>query len=259
MLTVSPAPSLPAPLVVVYHRALSPAMREAWPEATLVADKLPGSKDLYSRFGSSDSGIANLDEVLASAALSPADVSMLVLVGFSEGTQGIRTQLMAGLSPAGILAVDGIHTRPEAWSAAIQRAKDRTAAATITHSSLLPGTYKSTTQIAAELAAPGQESPVSPEGQADLTYPMIGTFEDGFFRVVGYAGSDPAAHQWQADHVMPRELAILRSRLAPGIDTVEIEPYDGSESTGLTTGQKALLALAGVAVVWAGWQWYRRR
>jgi hypothetical protein len=146
--------------------------------------------------------------------MTEGDVTELVLVGFSEGCQGVRTQLYAGIVPAGALAVDGIHTRPEVWRSLAERARAREVALTITHSSIQPGTYASTTQMAAQILAPDVEEPVT-MASTDL-YPQISQYEDGLFRVAGFAGSDAGAHIYQGRQVLPQELARMREALGSG-------------------------------------------
>jgi hypothetical protein len=240
------ARSLPAPLVVIYHAGASKSVLEAWPEATIVSESHPGFKNWYTHLGAD--GLASLDEILAQAGLTQADVSHIVLVGFSEGCQGVRTQMLAGVVPSAVLAVDGIHTRPEAWADVIARARAGEAAATVTHSSIQPGTYKSTTQIAAELIAPATEQPVENDGQP---YPMIGLYQDGLFRVAGFAGADAPAHVYQGNVVLPRELAIIRDELA---GVAAPTPW-GASSSGSSPWLVPVIAAATVGALW----WVLRR
>jgi len=191
------------PLVIAYH-AGGDALRAVWPEATIVSQAYPGFADHYTHFG--PDAIATIDEVLAAAGMIADDMSALVLVGFSEGCQGVRTQLLAGVVPSAALAVDGIHAQPDPWRAYAERARRGEVALTITHSSIQP-TYASTTQMAATIMAPDVEQPVAPSGGQ---YPQISEFQDGLFRVVGYAGTDAGAHVYQGTVVLPAELARIR-------------------------------------------------
>lgn len=216
--TVSRVASVsPAPLVVLYHAGASQAVLDAWPEATIISETHPGFKNWYTHLGAD--GLVSVPDLISAAGLREEDVSHIVLVGFSEGTQGIRTQMLAGVQPDAVLAVDGIHTKPELWADIIRRARAMEAAATVTHSSIQPGTYKSTTQIAAELVAPDVEQPVDVSSDlslddTSLPYKMTSYFQDGYFRVVGYSGSDAPAHQFQGQRVLPAELAIIREELS---------------------------------------------
>lgn len=163
----------------------------------VVNQTYPGFKDHYTHIG--DDAIAPIDEVLAAGGADAG--SAVALVGFSEGCQGVRTQLLAGVVPVAALAVDGIHTKPEPWRALAERARRSELALTITHSSIQPGTYPSTTQMAAQILAPDSEHPATDDSQGP--YPLISAYEDGDLRVFGYA-------------VLPRELAHLAPWLTPG-------------------------------------------
>jgi hypothetical protein len=239
------------PVVVLYHTPISQAVRDAFPEAMMISERHPGFKDFYTHVDEA-TGILPLGELLKRAMADGglSDVGPVFLVGFSEGTQGVRTQLENGNVVAGAIAVDGIYTRPEAWTEIEERARAKDAFFSVTHSSMEPGTYKSTTQIAAELIAPEKESPVSDPGSGE--YPMLGLYEDGFFRVVGYGGKDAAAHQFQAAAALPRELAIFRQRW---IDSEMKGETLGEE--GMSTGKKVAIAAGVAGVLWAGWQWYK--
>ena len=68
------------------------------------------------------------------------ELGLLVLVGFSEGCQGVRSALLGGVDPSAVLAVDGIHaSNPPAesqlapWQAYCARAKEETRLAYLTH------------------------------------------------------------------------------------------------------------------------------
>lgn len=202
-----------SPVVVVYHlgAAADVDVLAALPgHVGVVNQTYPGFKDHYTHFA--DDAIAPLAEVLAAA--GAAEGSAVALVGFSEGCQGVRTQLRAGVVPIATLAVDGIHTKPEPWRALAERARRSEVALTITHSSINPGTYPSTTQMAAQILAPAAEHPATDDSQGP--YPLISAYEDGDFRVFGYAGSDAPAHIFQGRVVLPRELGHLAPWLTEG-------------------------------------------
>lgn len=234
------ASDLPAPLVVLYHAGASQAVLDAWPEATIISETHPGFKNWYTHIG--EDGLVSIPDLISAAGLSESDVSHIVLVGFSEGTQGVRTQMLAGVRPSAVLAVDGIHTKPEVWADIIARARTMNAAATVTHSSIQPGTYKSTTQIAAELVFPDVEQAVDPSDNG-LPYQMTSYYQDGYFRVVGYSGSDAQAHVFQGQRVLPAELAIIRDELS-GVAPSQVS----SSSSSLL-----LLGILGVTAVGVWW------
>jgi len=202
MIRVARTASPGSPVVVLYHAGASAAVLAAVPSSWgIVSETYPGFQDHYTHLGAD--AITPMPDVLAAAGASPD--APVVLVGFSEGCQGVRTQLLAGVEPSAVLAVDGIHAQTEAWRTLVLRARRGEAKLTVTHSSIEPGSYPSTTATAAVLE--------SFRGTDD--YPLTSVYEDGGLRILGFAGTDAAAHIFQGTVVLPNELARIAEGALP--------------------------------------------
>jgi hypothetical protein len=109
------------PLVVAYHAGGGLAGSVSRGTAIL-SYTAPGFERHYDHF-SADS--PNLDTIATDfgARLDAEAFWPIVLAGFSEGCQGIRTQLLAGFAPSAILAIDGTHSSlpPLAWQLDVWR------------------------------------------------------------------------------------------------------------------------------------------
>ncbi len=128
----------PRDLVVVYHlnaSADADVCAAVGPDACIVNDTVPQSDiGVYGSIG--PGGIASLEDVAAWAAsqVGAFSIDRIILVGYSAGYLGVRTQLLAGADPAAIVVADGIQTprpgdagavAPWVAYAALARAGDR--------------------------------------------------------------------------------------------------------------------------------------
>lgn len=146
--------STEAPFVLVYHSGASDdSLRSAAPGALICVDT---GKPFSGYYGATGPGkIDPLPEAIEKAA-ELADVvgftpSQIVLAGWSEGCQGIRTQLKAGHVPDAVVAIDGTHSsKPPApdhidpWRAFANKAKAGSVGFLASCSSIDPGSYNST-------------------------------------------------------------------------------------------------------------------
>jgi hypothetical protein len=143
-----------SPFVIVYHSgAKDEALRRAAPGALICVDTGKGFSNYYGEIApgkidplpeaiSKGAQLANID------AYSPRQV---ILAGWSEGCQGIRTQLANGAMPDAVVAIDGTHSsKPpspkhiDPWRDFIARAKAGSGAFLSSCSSIDPGSYNST-------------------------------------------------------------------------------------------------------------------
>ncbi len=116
------------PLVVLYHAGpwSDPLVTDAaGPDACVVNDTEEPSQGLYSKVDAG--GIENLATVvtqaqgLAGEAFTP---SPLIVAGFSEGCEGVRSQLLAGYDPDVAICADGIQVQRNHSDADLQVWRD---------------------------------------------------------------------------------------------------------------------------------------
>jgi len=184
--------------LVIYHfgdSGLDPTFHAAAPGIRIYNETLEPGKGLY----------AKVTEL-------PADAPRPhYYAGFSEGCQGVRTQLARGTSPAGVVACDGIHaSRPPAesqlkpWRDYFMAAAGGNVQAYVSHSSIEPGTYLSTTETIPLTVPEGLAAmPASPTNDGGTIQRL------GSLYVLSYAGTDKAAHIYQGRVVMPNMIARL--------------------------------------------------
>ena len=109
------------PLVVAYHVIANLRPHVSADTAILSYVGKPFSQSYAAFSGASP----DLDAIATryAAELGAEAFWPILLLGFSEGCQGIRTQLRAGFSPSAILAIDGIHSNlpPAPWQLEVWR------------------------------------------------------------------------------------------------------------------------------------------
>ena len=109
------------PLVVAYHVIANLRPHVSADTAILSYVGKPFSQSYAAFTGASP----DLDAIATryAAELGAEAFWPILLLGFSEGCQGIRTQLRAGFSPSAILAIDGIHSNlpPAPWQLEVWR------------------------------------------------------------------------------------------------------------------------------------------
>ena len=208
-------------LVLVYHidpsKTGAKVAAAAGPGACVVVETLPPFKGSYL----SGHGLTPLAEAVTRAMQLAGgfQVGNLVLVGFSEGCQALRSHLMAGNLPSALLAVDGVHASkpPEPWQLAPWRqfadlAKSYQRVFTLSHTAIVPPNYASTTEVAPLVAqfTPGQVQHLE-------NGPGRTTDTQGLLTVEGYPGADGPAH-----------VAQQVQYLAPMLSTVLAEAHGGA-------------------------------
>lgn len=241
------------PLVVLYHATAEAdhLVRAALaPRACLVNETLAPFSGNYRSIGSGRitslrDGVVKLNAELGAEGFWP-----IVLVGFSEGCQGIRTQLRARAVVTATLAVDGIHaTKPPAtevqidtwrnWFAqcgarfgasGLNAPVDVTAPlAWCTCSQIDPGSYFSVKRTLEMITgwtplASGvvQESRIvrvpTATGERGVTVkigkPMV--YASGNLRIDSYPGNDAQTHSGQLLVALPALLGMLAGQLGFG-------------------------------------------
>lgn len=188
---------------------------ELGPEVCVVAE----TASKYNTYG--DGGVTPWQDAIAVAqAQDPFEVGDLWLIGFSAGTQGVRTQLNAGCRPRYILACDGIHLpmgtptaeQADSWKRAAASARDGSIVFSVSCSKTPAYDFKSTRQSAEELFG---EKPCfgAPE------YPCV--VRDGEFRLYGATtltlATDPKGeHMAQLRQVLPVMIRDAKSASVGG-------------------------------------------
>lgn len=236
-------------VVLIYHAhpIIDPKVKAAWPEAAIGNETMEAFKGHYGRIGGAD--LTPLVAACEKLGVKWSNVRNLILVGFSEGCQALRTFVLSGAIPSAMLAVDGVHNmasgngtikghesggvtmdftvRP--WRVYAEAAEAKMRVLTITHSDIVPINVGSTTMMARIILAPRSESPVAPGTEISGVSPfrLLTMFKAGDFRVFGYSGGNEAAHTWQLQTVLPLQLGLIRERVAGR----EITPIAGTGAT----------------------------
>lgn len=264
---VQPKSQTPSDVVLIYNAAadVDPAVKKAWPEAAIGNETMEAFKSHYSRIGGKD--LTPLVDAVKRLDLEWTDVRNLVLVGFSEGCQALRTFLLSGAFPSGIIAIDGIHSNlgknptghedggdirwfhVQPFRTYAEFAKGDVRLFTITHSDIVPwgkdGGPASTTRLARLILAPDVEKPMGTTTAGVSPFQLVSGFRQGMFSVLGYSGKDKAAHSYQLMHVMPEVLAQARAKLlaanavftplpgsgtTPKLGSADVAPWTGPEA-----------------------------
>lgn len=209
--------------MVVYHLApeLDPQVKAACgPGACILNETLPAFRRSYETIGPGH--LTALWPLLPGSGASPPlgtfVIRNLILVGFSEGCQGPRTQLLAGVKPSGIVAIDGIHaSKPPApsqinpWQDYLTQARESHAVFSHTFTAIKPEGYLSTTETAAIVwQLTGSEAWSADEAGGVACVQL----EQGFAWLQRFPGSNAPAHIEQARKVLPARLAFVAGFLA---------------------------------------------
>ena len=255
----------PCDVVLIYNAdsAIDPSVKKAWPEAAIGNETMEAFKSHYSKIGPGE--MTPLVDAVKRLGLEWTDVRNLVLVGFSEGCQALRTALLSGAFPSGIIAIDGIHsnlgTNPtghedggdirwfhvQPFRTFAEFAKGETRVLTITHSDIVPwgknGGPASTTRLARLILAPDVETPMTTITAGVSKFALVSGFRQGFLSVLGYSGNDKAAHSYQLLQVLPDVLARARvmvqgktftplpgSGSSPKLGPADVVPWKGPEA-----------------------------
>jgi hypothetical protein len=255
----------PCDVVLIYNAdsAIDPSVKKAWPEATIGNETMEAFKSHYSKIGPGE--MTPLVDAVKRLGLEWTDVRNLVLVGFSEGCQALRTALLSGAFPSGIIAIDGIHsnlgTNPtghedggdvrwfhvQPFRTFAEFAKGETRVLTITHSDIVPwgknGGPASTTRLARLILAPDVETPMTTITAGVSKFHLVSGFRQGDFSVLGYSGTDKAAHSYQLLQVLPDALSRARTMLqgktftplpgsgsSPKLGPADVVPWKGPEA-----------------------------
>ena len=94
----------PRDLVVIAHGGTPPTVLQYTPRACVVGVNYPPAKGNY-KLGGMLPPLADL----VRGALGSTPLGNLILVGFSEGCQAVRSWLAAGEVPSAVLVIDGAH------------------------------------------------------------------------------------------------------------------------------------------------------
>lgn len=178
------------PLVIAYH---TPAefLRGMHPAAAIWSYWGAAFAQQYRNAGA---GVVRpLAELVGKARAEGFEPDPLVLLGFSEGCQGVRAHLWEGADArdmiGGLVCLDGIHASTgfpadqlEPWIWAHERAVKDRIAFTWTTTRIATAGYESTRAVAQKVLGPIVD----------------GTFDDGFFRLIAAPGKGAAAHVEQA-------------------------------------------------------------
>lgn len=200
------------PLVIAYHTP-GDVLRGMHPTAAIWSFYgTPFSKQ-YFRAGY---GVVRpLEELIARARAKGFEPDPVVLIGWSEGVQGIRAHLWEGSDArkqiGGIVSLDGAHAPTgfggeeyiEPWEWAVDDAKDQELAFTWTTTRIPTTGYESTRRVAEHLLGPIQD----------------GTRDDGFFRLIatpGKGAQEHVAHAAMAKLEGARVIELAQKRSSGG-------------------------------------------
>ena len=101
----------PRDLIIIGHGGLTAAITAAAPRACVVGVTFPALTGGYAQIAPDK--LPPLAEIVRGA-LGSTPLGSLVLIGFSEGCQMVRTYLAAGEVPSAVLVIDGAHgSKPE--------------------------------------------------------------------------------------------------------------------------------------------------
>lgn len=236
------------PLVIAYH---TPAenLRGMHPTAAIWSFYGTPFKKQYQRAGA---GVVRpLRELVERARHEGFEPEPIVLLGWSEGVQGIRAHLWEGSDArkliGGIVALDGIHAPEgfggeeyvEPWEWALDDARDKEIAFTWTTSRIPTTGYESTRRVAEHVLGPIQD----------------GTKDDGFFRLIATPGQGAQEHIKHAgmakiEGARVIELASQRSSGSGGILGAIGGAVAGAVCGGILKGKEgaAIGAVAGGAL-----------
>lgn len=222
-----------APLVVEYHACELPSPQVG---VSIVCDGHAPFKQNYTRFrGEGPDGIIPVEEL--------GEHGALILAGFSEGCQGVRTQLNAGVLPSAVLAIDGIHASdpPEAWQIApwrqtLERARAGECFFLHTTTEIPTFGYLSTRQMARLLWGDDVESRAEPYELGGVPCMMV---QDGAAMLCLFDGQSAGSHVEQGRVILPAAISLAYDVLSKGLP-----------SSGPSAKIKMALRMAGV-VLWA--------
>ncbi len=230
-------------LAVVYHlnAKADDDLRAAFgPDACIVNDTVPQAEiGTYASIG--PSGIASLADVLASAQAGTGEgfeVARTILVGYSAGYLGVRTQLQAGEDPDAIVIADGIQAprpgnvaSPELapWIAYADRARAGDRVFVASHTMQGPTNLLSTWEALQLITG----FPLLQTGT--LSSPAITS--DGKLVVFSYMGND---HQAQGYVVLPKLLDVATTLLSASsglrMKWLKVIGFAGLLTVGLAVG-----------------------
>lgn len=130
-------------------------------------------------------------------------IGSLILCGFSEGCQGVRTQVSRGNVPSAIVCADGLHAAiplseaqiaPLKAYCALARARERVAY--LSHTQIDTTGYLPTKTVTPAVAAFTPAAQTFSDGDATIT-------REGDLWMFAYPGKDAPAHVRQAKEVLP--------------------------------------------------------
>lgn len=227
-------------LVIVYHAGGG----LSFPGAVVASETRPGFKGLYDKLGGDaltplPDAIAEIGDKIGRPGWAPDRV---ILAGFSEGAQGVRTQLRAGYDVSGVVAADGTHAASnpdypnqiDPWKrfAAMARSGERVMLAS--HSTIQPPTYKSTRETLRLITG----FPLAETGT--ITDPAVS--QDGNLTVYSVEGDQAGDHVLQGQVMLPRMIGEALAG-APSVSSM-VSGFWG----------KVALGIGGAACGWLLWK-----
>lgn len=202
--------STEAPFVLVYHSGASDdSLRRAAPGALICVDTGKGFSGYYGAIGPGkiDDLPVAIEKGAELAGVVGFNPTQVILAGWSEGCQGIRTQLKAGRMPDAVVAIDGTHSSKvpapdhiDPWKDIISRAKRGAGAFLASCSSIEPGSYNSTRTTLRLLTG------FDLERSGPVDDPAV--YEEGNCVVWSCDGNTAQDHINQGQIVLPKMLAM---------------------------------------------------
>jgi hypothetical protein len=242
----------PRDLVVIAHGGTPPTVLQYTPRACVVGVNYPPFKGNY-KLGGMLPPLADL----VRGALGSAPLGNLILVGFSEGCQAVRSWLAAGEVPSAVLVIDGAHasappdlkTQIQPWRDYFDRARWRKAHAIVTATRIPTTNYLPTAVVLPLITGfpPAPKMPAAVSGFAPVALALMGLSSAASIEQelrghpwrVRVAGEEEPTWQQRGDYQQIRE-GYLMAQQWPG----------GDAAAHVAQAQKVMPSLLGEVYVW---------
>ncbi len=186
-----------------------------------------------------------------------ADVSEVILVGYSAGCKAVRRELLAGHDVAGVLAIDGTHASlpPADWQIDVWRNYANRARL---GNRLFVATCTQNTYVETHLPAGQRYSATVTILRAATNFTLTpaidpGGEHDGALHVYSYSSqvTDKSAHARQQTEVLPRMLARYAK---PWLEGQREDAPDTNTFTSVLSPEERVMAENAVAVSLQKWR-----
>lgn len=195
---------------VIAFKVPGALVASAAPDALVIEETGPGMVGFYTP--GPNRGMASYDTLVdlarQTAEQDGATVGRVFLVGHSEGGEAVRTHLMEGADPEGVVVADGLYApfnspaHIDVWRRYMDRARSCGRIAVFSHASL-PASLGLSPQATLE-AATGWKMPTGDTAEE------LAVQRDGCLVVRSWGGRDGVAHMVQRDPLLGQMIAEAR-------------------------------------------------